>query len=83
MMIFYNISIGWKNTGTAPQKIAKRIKKRYIKGGCYFFTVVTYQREKILVQPVNIERLRYALKRVMDKRPFEMESANQSMHLRY
>jgi len=49
-------------------------RRVYQEGGCYFFTVVTYQRQKILAQPVNIERLRYAFKRVMDKRPFEMDS---------
>jgi len=49
-------------------------RRVYQEGGCYFFTVVTYQRKKILAQPVNIERLRYAFKKVMDKRPFEMDS---------
>ena len=42
-------------------------------GACYFFTLVTYQRQPLLTQK-NIDRLRLAFKREMQKRPFNIEA---------
>ena len=42
-------------------------------GACYFFTLVTYQRQPLLTQK-NIDRLRLAFKREMQKRPFTIDA---------
>jgi len=46
-----------------------------LEGGCYFFTLVTYQRQPLFAEPANIARLREGLRRVMAKRPFEIDAA--------
>jgi putative transposase len=43
-------------------------------GGSYFFTVVTYQRQRILTHQDNIYRLRTAFKREVAKYPFTIEA---------
>jgi putative transposase len=43
-------------------------------GSCYFFTLVTYQRQNILLLPDNIERLRVAFKREREKYPFTLDA---------
>ncbi|MCP4754879.1 MAG: transposase [Proteobacteria bacterium] len=48
-------------------------RRFYRNGGWYFFTVVTYQRRRILVLPDNIRRLRAAFKKTMDNHPFWMD----------
>lgn len=47
-------------------------RRVYISGGTYFFTVVTYQRQKLFSDNQNVEWLRQAFKTVKHKRPFEM-----------
>ena len=42
-----------------------------MKGGCYFFTVVTESRQHILTS--NIELLRYAFRKAMVKYPFRID----------
>jgi len=51
----------------------KRYRRAYQAGGWYFFTVVTYGREKILTHPKGIERLREAFQQVMGKHPFSID----------
>jgi len=46
----------------------------YRQQGWYFFTVVTYNREKILIQPDNLKRLRLAFHHVMKKYPLMMDA---------
>lgn len=48
-------------------------RRLYRKGGWYFFTVITYNREKILTQPANITRLRHAFHLVKDNYPFYID----------
>ncbi len=43
-------------------------------GGNFFFTLVTYQRQKTLTQPDNVARINDAVKREMTKRPFTIEA---------
>jgi len=43
-------------------------------GGSYFFTVVTYRRQSILLLPENINRLRVAFKKEMEKYPFTIDA---------
>jgi len=44
------------------------------KGGTYFFTVVTFNRSKIITIPENVWLLREAFRCVMDNHPFEIEA---------
>jgi putative transposase len=43
-------------------------------GGCYFFTVVTYQRQASLIQKEYIHYLREAFHHVRKKRPFDIDA---------
>ena len=49
-------------------------RRAYQEGGCYFFTVVTYERQRILDRRENIERLKKAFRHVMEQYPFVMDS---------
>jgi putative transposase len=44
-----------------------------MEGGTYFFTVVTYQRQKILASPENIEFLRDSFRKVIEEHPFTID----------
>jgi putative transposase len=46
----------------------------YVKGGTYFFTVVSYKRKKILTQSCNVLLLREAFRYVMKKHPFKIDA---------
>ncbi|WP_293138423.1 transposase [Okeania sp. SIO3I5] len=43
-------------------------------GATYFFTVVTYNRQKILCKPENVDLLRKAFRYVMEKHPFKIDA---------
>ncbi len=45
-----------------------------IEGGTYFFTVVTYQREKILCTPGNVALLRQVFTQVKERHPFKIDA---------
>jgi putative transposase len=47
-------------------------RRLFIRGGTYFFTVVTYGRRPILADPLGRSCLRAAIRRVRAKRPFEV-----------
>ena len=49
-------------------------RRARIKGGTYFFTVVTYNRRRFLCQPENVELLRAALREVMRNHPLKIEA---------
>ncbi len=49
-------------------------RRAKIDGGTFFFTVVTYERLKILTIPDNIELLRNAFKKVMKQHPFVIDA---------
>jgi len=49
-------------------------RRARIKNGTYFFTVVTYQRQKILAVEENIELLRKGFQYVMKNHPFRMDA---------
>jgi len=50
----------------------KYVRRIYIAGACYFFTVVTYQRKPLLCTEYAVARLRSAFQLTMKKRPFSM-----------
>ena len=45
-----------------------------MKGGTYFFTVVTHNRKKIFSEIDNVELLRQAFKKIIKKHPFRIEA---------
>jgi putative transposase len=49
----------------------RRVK---VKGGTYFFTLVTHNRQPFLTQPENIALLRKAFHYVMQKHPFTIDA---------
>ena len=49
-------------------------RRLYVKGGTYFFTVVTQDRRHIFTEEKSTQMLRSAFKVVMDKNPFQVES---------
>lgn len=49
-------------------------RRHYQSGGCYFFTVVTQDRQPILTHPENIKRLRNCFIRINNKRPLTIEA---------
>lgn len=49
-------------------------RRLYPQQGWYFFTVITYNREKMLIQPDNLKRLRHAFLHVMKKLPFTIDA---------
>jgi putative transposase len=49
-------------------------RRAKIPGGTYFFTVVTYRREKILCTPVNVMLLRQIFKKIMERHPFNIDA---------
>ena len=51
-----------------------RYRRAYQPGGSYFFTLITHQRQPLLSIPENIDRLRIAFKREMEKHPFTIDA---------
>lgn len=51
-----------------------RYRRARIKGGTYFFTLVTFKRMKIFSDPGNVELLRRAMKHVMKNHAFVIDA---------
>ncbi len=51
-----------------------RYRRIYIRGGCYFFTVVTEQRQPIFSDATQVEILREAFKRVKQNYAFTIDA---------
>ena len=51
-----------------------RYRRARLKGGTYFFTVVTHRRIKIFAQSDNVELLRQAFKKVKERHPFKIDA---------
>lgn len=49
-------------------------KRCYYPGGCYFFTLVTYQRQPILIKTGNIKNLKNAINKVKLSYPFTLSA---------
>ena len=45
----------------------------FVKGGTYFFTVVTYDRQPLLCEAPALIRLKAAFRYVMEKHPYRMD----------
>jgi putative transposase len=43
-------------------------------GGTYFFTLVTFERQRILCDPANVSLLREIFKGVMERHPFQIDA---------
>jgi len=51
-----------------------RYRRACMAGGCYFFTLVTYNRRAILIDPDHVDLMRSALRKVMTRYPFVIEA---------
>lgn len=51
-----------------------RYRRARAKGGTFFFTVVTFKREKILTKTENVQLLRESFKPVMRNHPFKIDA---------
>ena len=51
-----------------------RYSRARLKGGTYFFTVVTHKRVKIFHRSDNVELLRQAFRKVIKRHPFKIEA---------
>jgi len=49
-------------------------RRARLKGGTYFFTVVTHNRRKILCESENVDLLRLAFRSVMDNHPYHIDA---------
>ena len=49
-------------------------KRMYVPGGCYFFTLVTYQRNPVFSEEANIRALRNAFSKVRSNKPFKLDA---------
>lgn len=49
-------------------------KRSFVPGGCYFFTLVTANRRPIFSDEANVEHLRAAFRKEMQRRPFEFQA---------
>jgi putative transposase len=49
-------------------------RRAFAPGGCYFFTVVTYSRQRLFGDVDNIDRLREGFRRTMQKHPFAIDA---------
>ena len=49
-------------------------RRSFIPGSGYFFTVVTYRRSPLFRNAESVARLRLAMRKVMAKRPFEIQA---------
>ena len=51
-----------------------RYRRVVIEGACYFFTVVTHQRQRHFSEPRAVQLLADAITKVRDRHPFEIEA---------
>ena len=50
-------------------------RRLYVPGGTYFFTVVTYERQRLFVTAHRVKELRQAFRYVKARRPFAVIAA--------
>jgi len=67
-------NITGNTTESKLDKIRMKYRRASVKGGTYFFTVVTFKRIKIFAKPENVVLLRSAIKKVRRKHPFEIDA---------
>ncbi len=51
-----------------------RYRRARAKGGTYFFTVVTHNREHILAEPEHAQLLRQSINHIMNNHPFKIDA---------
>ena len=51
-----------------------RYRRAKVKGGSYFFTVVTFNRLKIFAIPKNVDLLKSSILKVMQRHPFKIQA---------
>ena len=63
-----------KHINQTPKPKNMQYRRARARGGTYFFTLVTYNREKLFNIEGNITLLRAAFQQVMDSRPFTIDA---------
>jgi putative transposase len=58
--------------GIKGHNLVSNYYRCYIKGGTYFFTLVTWERKKLLCKPETIQLLRESFRYAMQKHPFKI-----------
>ena len=67
--------VGWVEGNETQQKgYSLEYRRAKIEGGTYFFTLVTYERKKILCAPENVRLLRQVFREVMRNHPFKIDA---------
>src|SRR5690554_2016626 len=56
------------------RKAVSNYRRARAAGGTFFFTVVTYRRQPVLIEPRVRQALREAVKRTREMRPFEIRA---------
>ena len=64
---YFNISI--------ENNFMSEYRRIYTPGGTVFLTLVTYQRKPLFSDPENISKLRLAIAKVRQRKPFEITGA--------
>ena len=49
-------------------------RRALVPGGCFFFTVVTHDRQRLFDEDQNVDRLREGFRRTMEKHPFQIDA---------
>ena len=57
-------------------------RRAYVPGGCFFFTVVTYERQRLFAEVWNIDRLREGFRRTLEKHPFHTNGPSSRVGIR-
>jgi putative transposase len=65
---------GSETDSTQKNHLKMRYRRARLKGGTYFFTVVTHKRVKIFTQSDNVELLRQAFRKVIKRHPFKVDA---------
>ncbi len=51
-----------------------RYRRTKVKGGTYFFTVVTFKRLELFTSPENVDLLKNSIQKVMETHPFRIDA---------
>jgi hypothetical protein len=74
--------VGWVERSETQHHRSKEMQYRRAKakGGTYFFTVVTYDRRRILCAPDNVALLRTVFNPTMPLKMFKIFVKNENLH---
>ena len=68
------IPVGWVEPAKPNNLISMQYHRSIVRGGVFFFTMVTFRRQPILRREENVKHLRAAFKYVKNEHPFIIEA---------